>query len=148
MPGFAAPARPMVIAVLVALLMAGPAAEAQSTKAQPRPPRPKAAGEVTGVTLRPLKTGRGRVTCPAPLTFHGSITTDGPGDVEYTWVSSDGRSWPEQTVRFTGKGQQGVSTDWKVGEPGKTVTAWIRLKVLSPNRKLSTKTTFTLHCAK
>jgi hypothetical protein len=51
-------------------------------------------------------------------------------------------------VRFTGKGRQSVTTDWKAGEPGKTVTAWIRLKVLSPNKKLSPKRTFTLHCAK
>lgn len=51
-------------------------------------------------------------------------------------------------MRFASKGQQGVTTEWRVGEPGKTVNAWIQLKVISPNEKLSTKTTFTLHCAK
>lgn len=146
MSRFAPRTKPIVIAALLAFLMAGSVAVAQSTKAQPPPPKPRAAGKVTGVQLRPLKTSLRKVTCPAKFTFFGTITTDGPGDVEYTWVSSDGKSWPDQTVRFSGKGQQGVTTDWRVGEWKETVNAWIRLKVISPNEKLSTKTTFTVHC--
>jgi hypothetical protein len=143
---FAPPNKPIMIAALGALLLAGAAAAAQSTKAQPRPPSPKAMGNVTSVEVQPPKTGAGSVACPEKLTVYGSITTDGPGDVQYTWVTSDGKSWPDSMIRFTSKGQEGVNTEWKVGKPGKTVHAWIRLKVLSPNRKLSPKVTFTLQC--
>lgn len=136
------------IAVLGTFLVSIPSTGTQSLKAQPRPPKPEAAGKVTGLELRPLKTSAWPVPCPAKPSFFGTITTDGPAEVTYTWVSSDGKSWPHHTVKFGGKGLQGVSTDWKVGGPGKTVKAWIQLKTLAPNEKTSSKTSFVLHCAK
>jgi hypothetical protein len=137
-----------VIAVLSTLLITIPRIAALSPKAQPRPPKLEAAGKVTGVELRPLKTSARPVPCPAKPAFFGAITTDGPVEVTYTWITSDGKTWPNRTVKFGGKGLKSVTTDWKVGGPGKTVNDWIQLKTLAPNEKTSSRTSFVLHCAK
>ena len=72
-----------------------------------------------------------------------------PGNIRvFRGVTSDGKSWSNRTLKFGGKGLQSVTTDWKVGLPGKTVNAWIQLKTLAPNQKTSSKTSFLLHCAK
>jgi hypothetical protein len=130
--------RQIGIAVLGLFLMV-PAISAQS-----RPT--KTAGKVTGVQLRPLKTGPQKIKCPAKPTFYGTITTDGPAKVKYTWVSSDGRSWPETTLTFGAKGTKSVSVVWELGKPGQNVNAWIQLEALSPNKVESTKTTFSFRC--
>jgi hypothetical protein len=55
---------------------------AQTSKAQPTPPRPQVGPEVTNVELRPVKTRFGQ-PCPIDLKFYGAITTNGPTTVEY-----------------------------------------------------------------
>lgn len=115
--------------------------------ANAQPTRPKAGDEVIGVELRPVKTRVGQ-TCPANLTFYGSITTNGATTVEYLFVSSDGRSWPKRTLKFSAGGTKGVSQNWKLGQPGKKVDKWLQLEILSPNRVKSKQAPVTLNCAK
>jgi hypothetical protein len=139
--------RQFATAVLGLLLMASVAA-AQSTKAQPRPPRPRALkGKVTAAQLRRGKSGRS-IKCPADFSASGVITTDGPAEVKYTWVSSDGRTWPEHTLKFTRSGGKNVSVTWHVGKPGENVEVWLQLKVLAPNEVLSNRSPFVGHCLK
>jgi hypothetical protein len=120
---------------------------AQTSKAQPTPPRPRAAPEVTSVELRPVKTRFGQ-PCPIDLNFYGAITTNGAATVEYTWVSSDGRSWPTRKINFTAAGTKSVNESWKLGKPGQKVDEWMQIKVLSPNHMLSTKVTESFPCPK
>jgi hypothetical protein len=136
-----------VIAAVGVVLVASIAA-AQSTTAAPRPPRPRAKdGKVTTVKLAVSKSGR-ELKCPADFSDRGVITTDGPAEVKYRWVSSDGRSWPEHTLKFTRGGSKDVSVNWKVGKPGETVRVWLQLKVLSPNEVVSNKSSFEAICQK
>jgi hypothetical protein len=117
-------------------------AVAASAQSRPGP----ANGKVTAVSLRPHKTGAQKIKCPAKPTFYGEITTDGPAVVKYTWVSSDGRSWPQTSLTFAAKGTKSVSVTWELGKPGHDVNAWIQLEVLSPNKVESAKAMFSFHC--
>ncbi len=84
--------------------------------------------------------------CPVGENFVGDITTNGPAEVKYTWVSFDGGTWPEGTLHFSGPGTQKVSEHLKQGAPGKNVHGWLQLKVLSPNPVLSNSVTYTIIC--
>jgi hypothetical protein len=118
-----------------------------TSKAQPTPKKPRAGAEVTKIRLRPIKTRVGE-PCPANLTFRGAITTNGATTVEFTWVSSDGRSWPTRSLKFTDAGTQSVSQSWKLGKRGKKVDEWLQLEVVSPNRMKSKEAPVTLNCAR
>src|ERR1700674_1142266 len=135
------------IAVLGVFLMASFAA-AQCTNAKPRPPKPREReGKVTAVRLKVQKSGR-NIKCPADFSEIGAITTNGPAEVKYTWVSSDGRTWPEPTLKFSRSGGKNLSVTWNVGKPGETVKVWLQLKVLSPNEVVSNRSSFFAFCLK
>jgi hypothetical protein len=147
MSGFLKMSKLFAMAVLGLFLMASVAAS-QSTNAKPRPPRPRERdGRVTAARLRVQKSGR-NIKCPANFSDAGVITTDGPAEVKYTWVSSDGRTWPENTLKFTRSGGKNVSVTWDVGKPGETVKVWLQLKVLSPNEIVSNRSNFFAVCLK
>jgi hypothetical protein len=117
-----------------------------STSAQP-PKNPPAGPIITGVELRPAATLLVQ-PCPVELVFHGDITTTRATAVTYTWVDSRGRAWPEHHRRFSLAGVNAVTHKWKVGRPGKTVDAWVQLKVISPESRLSNKVPVHFTCAK
>jgi len=124
------------------------AAQCRTANRAPRPARPRAApGKVTAAELVPGKSGRS-VKCPADFSEHGTITTDGPADVKYMWVGSDGRTWPDQTLKFKRAGSKPVSITWKVGKPRERVHVWLQVKVLSPNEVSSNKCSFEAFCEK
>lgn len=84
--------------------------------------------------------------CPIQENFNGTITTNGPAQVTYTWTSSDNSTWPQGTLRFASAGTQTVRETWKLGAPGQTVHGWVRLKVLSPNAYTSNPAAFSFRC--
>lgn len=114
--------------------------------AQP-PKNPPAGPVITAVELRPATTLLVQ-PCPVELIFHGEITTTRATSVTYTWVDSRGRTWPVHHRRFTLAGVNGVTHKWKVGKPGKTVDAWVQLKVISPESRVSSKVPVHFTCAK
>jgi hypothetical protein len=131
------------------LIFASVIAAQQSTNDQPHPERPVAAAQVTGTKLYPIKTtGLWKYSCPASFTLHGEIVTNGATKVEYTWISSDGRSWPQRTLTFASAGLQSVTEKGSFGEPGKKLSDSIQLSVLSPNKVLSNKILLGFTCAK
>lgn len=121
---------------------------ATSTVTSPEPPKnPPAGPAITGVELRPAATLLVQ-PCPVELIFHGEITTTRPTSVTYTWVDSRGRTWPEHHRRFSLAGVNGVTHKWKVGKPGKTVDAWVQLKIIAPQSLPSSKVPVHFTCAK
>jgi hypothetical protein len=128
----------------IGIVVAGLFLMAVTVSAQSRPG--PAHGKVTSVSLRPLKTSSQKIKCPGKPTFYGEITADGPAVVKYTWVSSDGRSWPQTSLTFAAKGTKSVNVTWRLGKPGHDVNAWIQLEALSPNKVESAKTTFSFRC--
>jgi hypothetical protein len=68
----------------------------------------------------------------------------GPGEVKYTWVSFDGGTWPEHTIRFGKAGMEKVEEKREVSATG---AGWMQLKVLSPNTALSNRGSYKVTCA-
>jgi hypothetical protein len=137
----------VLLAALPAIVITASSVAAPTTSAQQHPPKPVAPAAVTAITLRPIKT-RMDEPCPAHLKVLADLETNGATTVKYTWISSEGESWPESTVNFTAATTQSVSTDWTIGKPGAKLDAWVQLSVLAPNRKLSEKLPVGLSCAK
>jgi hypothetical protein len=118
-----------------------------TAKTQQPPKKPPVGPVITGVELYQVKTLLEQ-PCPVVLVFQGKITTTRPTSVTYTWVDSHGRTWPDHHRRFTLAGSNGVSHKWKLGKPGKTVDAWVQLKVISPESRSSSKVPVHFTCGK
>jgi hypothetical protein len=131
----------VLVCAIFALATAAGAAPAAQKKPSVTPP------VITSVELRPAKMLLVQ-PCPVELVFAGEITTSRPISVTYTWVDSRGRTWPEHHRRFTLAGVNTVNHKWKVGRPGKPVDAWVQLKVISPESRLSNKVPVHFTCAK
>lgn len=130
--------------VLILLATMGPCAIAQTAKQQPRPAPPvRRQARVTSVHLQAVP-ARYTGACPTKVQFKGTITTDGPAEVKYTWASFDGGTWPEGTIKFTAAGTRPVSESREVSAPGQS--GWMQLKVLSPNPLYSTEAKYTFTC--
>jgi hypothetical protein len=82
--------------------------------------------------------------CPTKVQFKGTITTDGPAEVKYTWASFDGGAWPERTIKFTAAGTRPVSESREVSAPGQN--GWMQIKVLAPNTLHSTQVKYSFTC--
>ena len=82
--------------------------------------------------------------CPVTVNFVGSITASGPLVVQYTWASSDGRAWPQQTLTFTQSAALQVTQSVPVPATGK---GWLQLKVLAPNALNSTQAVYSVTCS-
>src|SRR6185312_16365320 len=106
--------------------------------ATPVPPKSATGPVITAVTLNPASTLL-QQTCPVELVFRGHITPTRPTSVTYTWVDSHGRAGTEHRRRLSLIVGSGVSDRWKLGKPGSTVDEWVRLKVISPELKLSNR---------
>lgn len=110
-----------------------------------QPSRNREAPEVTAASIRPVKTRVGQ-PCPTHTPLYGTITTNGKTTVKYTWVSTDGKSWPTRNLTFTAAGSKSVTETWELGEPGRKVDQSVQLKILSPNRLTSPKMTMDFNC--
>jgi hypothetical protein len=105
-----------------------------------RPPMRATAAHLAGVNIP-----RSAV-CPVKMNFAGTITTNGPGEVKYTWASSDGGTWPEGTLHFAKGGTEKVGRELQMGAAGTTVHGWLQIKVLSPNALVSNKAGYSVAC--
>jgi hypothetical protein len=74
--------------------------------------------------------------CPAQVHFTGHIETDGPLQVTYQWLRSDGSS-TEHTINFPKTGTRDISTNWTIN---KTYSGWMQLVILSPKREQTINT--------
>jgi hypothetical protein len=75
--------------------------------------------------------------------FNGTITTNGPAEVKYTWVSFDGGTWPERNINFAKAGTEKVNESRQAPE---NQTGWMQLKVLSPNAVMSPRANYRVMC--
>jgi hypothetical protein len=132
--------RAVVIAAIFILAMLCPG-QHRSSQAGPNPANPLPTGLVTRATLTanvPQSHG-----CPVNVTFQGTIHVSGPVTVRYTWVSFDGGTWPEHTIRFSKPGFENVSEQREVFATG---TGWLQLKVTSPTTLLSDRASYKVTC--
>jgi hypothetical protein len=69
--------------------------------------------------------------CPVTLKFNGEITANGKGQVQYTFIRSDGATAPTYTLDFNGADTKPVDTTWTLSLPA--FNGWVAIKILSPN---------------
>lgn len=98
-------------------------------------------GKVTRATLAAV-VAKGQ-TCPRNVSFNGTITTNGAAEVKYTWVSFDGGTWPEHTIKFAKAGTEKVGESRQVSE---TSSGWMQLKVVGPNAVMSPRANYHVAC--
>jgi hypothetical protein len=114
--------------------LATASADAGATSATSSPDGSAAGGlRVVGVavTADPAEiTG----VCPVKIAFHGRITVaGGPGNVSFTWVSSDGDVSPVKTVAFTEPGSMDVTSDWTVSKADlPSGSGWSSIEITDP----------------
>ncbi len=85
---------------------------------------------VTSVSFTPSHSG----SCASgKYTIQATVTVNGPGEVTYYWVRSDGA--PDTAVRpalvFTAAGSQTISTEWNTSATG----LWMDLYIDKPNHQ-------------
>ncbi len=104
---------------------------------------------VTDVSLKPSEP-KSDGPCPVTMRFSGSITTNGPGTVKYTFTRSDGATAPVSTLEFKAAGTQTVSTDWTLGDATAlpSYDGWQTITILSPNQLESSRDAgaFSIRC--
>lgn len=107
--------------------------------------------EVKGATLTASPTMY-EGPCPATITFNGTIAAFGKGQVQYTFLRSDGGQYPTYLLDFAGPDitqVKGISTTWKLGGASlPSYSGWMAVKIISPNALESTKAEFAITCTK
>jgi len=85
--------------------------------------------------------------CPALITFGGYIAVNQPMTVQYKFIRSDNAEAPVQTLHFSSKSRQEVTTTWQLGGPGlPTYRGWEAIQVISPVSVKSNKAEFKIRC--
>jgi hypothetical protein len=82
--------------------------------------------------------------CPAKVHFTGRIRTNGPLDVTYQWLRSDGAK-TEHPLHFAKASTQNIATDWQLD---KRFTGWMQLVILAPAHMQTAKANFSVNCGK
>jgi hypothetical protein len=86
--------------------------------------------------------------CPALITFGGYIAVNQPMTVQYKFIRSDNANAPVQTLYFSSKSSQEVTTSWQLGGPGlPTYSGWEAIQIISPVSVESNKANFRIRCA-
>ncbi|MFF4100091.1 hypothetical protein [Streptomyces sp. NPDC001903] len=120
------------------------------TGTKPQDPNTSAAqiASVTAVAT-PIS---GSVKCdpPTKITFNGTITSTGPGQVIYRWTRSDGAIGQPEIVNFDAAGAKSVTDTWSRGPhtAGTVVDGWEKIEILKPNVLMkSNEAAFKLTCS-
>jgi len=82
--------------------------------------------------------------CPAKVHFTGRIRSNGPLDVTYQWLRSDG-AHTDHTLHFAKATTQNIATDWHLNT---RLNGWMQLVILQPTRMQTAKAAFTVNCGK
>lgn len=87
---------------------------------------------VTSVTYKYVRNPP--IGCPTNVrhTIYATITVDGPAELDYRWLQSDGNESGIKSYDFTEAGSITVSREWMVGKGDSPNTRWMQIVVLEP----------------
>jgi len=74
------------------------------------------------------------IGCPTNVRFKifATISTNGPAEVDYFWVQSDGNGSDSKPIEFTEAGSVTVSREWMIGKGDSPNPRWIQIIVAEP----------------
>ncbi len=86
--------------------------------------------------------------CPTNVryTIYATITTNGPAEVTYRWLQSDGNHSKKKTLTFTEADSQTVSVTWTLHLGATTNPRWVAIYELSPQQREWDRQWFTYDC--
>lgn len=86
--------------------------------------------------------------CPANVffTIYADITTNGPLEITYTFVKSDGTVESKQTLNFPKATTKTVSVTWSLHRGATTNERWVQLVILAPFQQEFEKARFRYTC--
>jgi hypothetical protein len=72
--------------------------------------------------------------CPTNVRFtvYATISVDGPIDVDYRWMQSDGNESGSRPLDFTEAGSKTVSREWMIGKGDSPNPRWMQIVILEP----------------
>lgn len=72
--------------------------------------------------------------CPTNVRYylHVTVTSNGPLELKYRWIQSDGNSTHERPMEFEVAGSQTVTREWMIGKGDSPNPRWIEFVVTSP----------------
>ena len=84
--------------------------------------------------------------CPRQFDFHGNVKINGPSDVVYTWLRSDGTGTSVDTLKFEAAGEKKILSSWTLGSDKKKYEEWQQLKIISPIDTVSNQANIVFEC--
>jgi hypothetical protein len=85
--------------------------------------------------------------CPADIKFKGTITSEKPGKVQFTFIRSDGVLQSVETLDFSAPGTKEVNAVWTAGvHKSQRYEGWEAIKIVYPEALESNKSAFKLVC--
>ncbi len=89
-------------------------------------------------------------TCPPGHTFHltANITTNGPGQVTYRWLFSNGHKTAANPIIFNAAGTKTVTYNWTLGEDGDAFNGSAQIYIDEPNHQKFDEVDLTLYCTR
>lgn len=86
--------------------------------------------------------------CPANVTYtiYATITVNGPLEVSYYWLKSDGTQEASKNIEFKEAGSKNVSVSWQLHRGAHTNPRWVMLVMESPIKQEFGKANFTYDC--
>jgi hypothetical protein len=75
------------------------------------------------------------VGCPTNVRFtvYATITTNGPSEVDYQWLQSDGNNSHSKPINFTKADSVTVTREWMIGKSDSPNPRWAQIVILEPD---------------
>ena len=89
---------------------------------------------VTSVTYEVIRNPA--VGCPTNVRFtiNATITTNGPAEVDYRWIQSDGNSMSQpKPIDFTEAGSVTITREWMIGKGDSPNPRWAQIIITEPD---------------
>lgn len=101
---------------------------------------------VTAVTYKVVRKPEAGCATNVWYTVYATITTNGPVEVYYRWLQSDGNDTGDKKLKFTAAGSQTLSREWSMHLGVTPGTKWMQVLITGPTQQDFGKAYFDYLC--
>jgi len=101
---------------------------------------------VTAVTYQVIRDPAAGCATNVWYTVNATITTNGPAEVYYRWLQSDGNDTGDKKLKFTEAGSQTLTREWSMHLGVTPGTKWMQVLITAPNEQDFGKAYFDYLC--